>query len=110
VRVGEYLQLHAKLSELNDPNLDKVETSGAWTRVGTWLPWMLMAERQGHLLYVTHTHTLSLKSTADLLKKTREYTEMNYPKFVHAPEKWTEPNVTSFEVYKNEATTATVKG
>jgi hypothetical protein len=43
-----------------------------------------------------------LTSADELPNDIRAYTEKNFPIFMEAPEKWTAPNVTSFEVYKQE--------
>jgi hypothetical protein len=101
VRVSEYLQFYAQRADLDKwRSLERIPTHGAWQRLGTWLPWMLMGNRPGHLFY--RSHTKSLASTRDLPADIRAYTEKNFPVFMEAPAKWTAPNVTSFEVYKQE--------
>ncbi len=101
VRVSEYLQFVAKRADLeNWRSVQRIESHGAWQRIGTWLPWMLMGNKPGHLFY--RSHTKSLASVDELPKDIRAYTEKRYPIYMDAPEKWVEPNVTSFEVYKLE--------
>ena len=101
VRVSEYLQFYAQRADLDNWRaLERIPTHGAWQRLGTWLPWMLMGNRPGHLFY--RSHTKSLGSTSELPADIRAYTEKNFPKYLEAPAKWTTPNVTSFEVYKQE--------
>lgn len=101
VRVSEYLQFVVKRSDLDNwRNLERIPNHGAWQRLGTWLPWMLMGSKPGHLFY--RSHTKALDSVDELPRDIRAYTEKNYPKYLEAPEKWTTPNVTSFEVYKAE--------
>lgn len=101
VRVSEFLQFVAKRADLDNwRNLKRIPTHGSWQRLGTWLPWMLMGNKPGHLFY--RSHTKSLGSTDELPADIRAYTAKHFPKFLEAPEKWVEPNVTSFEVYKLE--------
>lgn len=101
VRVSEYLQFFAKRADLDNWRaLERIPTHGSWQRLGTWLPWMLMGNRPGHLFYRSHTKVLT--SADELPNDIRAYTEKNFPIFMEAPEKWTAPNVTSFEVYKLE--------
>lgn len=101
VRVSEYLQFVVKRADLeNWRNLTRIPNHGGWQRIGTWLPWMLMDGKPGHLFY--RSHTKALDSTADLPADIRAYTEKNFAKYLEAPEKWIAPNVTSFEVYKAE--------
>jgi hypothetical protein len=101
VRVSEFLQFVAKRADLeNWRNLKRIPTHGSWQRLGTWLPWMLMGSKPGHLFY--RSHTKSLGSTDELPADIRAYTQKHFPLFLEAPEKWVTPNVTSFEVYKLE--------
>lgn len=108
VRVSEYLQFYAKKADLDNwRNLETIDTHGAWQRLGTWVPWMLMGNRPGHLFY--RSHTKLLKGVEELPADILAYTEKNYPKYLEAPTEWVSPNVTSYEVYKLENKPAPVK-
>lgn len=101
VRVSEYLQFIAKREDIaNWRNVERIAQHGAWQRIGSWLPWMLMGGKPGHLFY--RSFTKSLNSYEELPQDIRDYTEKNYPIYTQAPAEWVEPNVTSFEVYKLE--------
>ena len=101
VRTSEYLQFHFDRSELEDPEVTSIESgTGAWQRIGEWLPWMLMGGKPGHLFY--RFYTKKLQSLDALTPNILKYTQDNYAKWLSAPTKWTEPNVTSFEVYALE--------
>jgi hypothetical protein len=103
VRVSEFLQFVAKRADLDNwRNLERIPQQGSWQRLGTWLPWMLMGSKPGHLFY--RSHTKSLASKDELPADIRAYTEKHFPLYLEAPEKWTAPNITSFEVYKKENT------
>jgi hypothetical protein len=103
-KTSEMFQVHTSLAALNDPKLTKAPMSGAWTKEAPWIPWMLMGERPGRLFYVTSV--FALEGTQQLPAGIRDYTEKRFPQHLHAPEKWTEPNVTTFETFIREATPA----
>ena len=102
VRVGEFLQTDVKLSQLKDESLTKVPYTGCWYRIGPWLPWMLMDQKEGHLFYAARTH--SIDTIGDLPKDLLAFSEKNYPSFLEPEFEWKEPNVTSFETFLAEAT------
>lgn len=101
-KTSEMFQLHTSLAALNDPGLVRAPYTGAWTKEAPWIPWMLMEERPGRLFYVTAV--LPLASTDELPRHVREYTEKHFPHHLHAPQRWTAPNVTTFEQFAREAT------
>lgn len=103
VRVSEYLQFFVQRADLNNwRSLEKIPHHGNWSRIGTWLPWMLMGDSPGHLFY--RSFTKHLDSIDELPADIRAYTEKNYPKYLEAPAEWTTPNETSFEVYMKNNT------
>jgi len=106
-RTSEYFQIHSSLADLNDPDMPKVPYTGAWQKVAPWHPWMLMDNRDGGILGISNV--FSLDSTAELPTHIREYTEKNYPKYMHAPDKWVEPNMTTWETFAAEREPAKVK-
>lgn len=102
VRVGEYFQLHAPEDELLDPDVPTVTSVGTWQRIGNYLPWMLMEERPGHLFYRTNTAKLP-GGIDELPPRLRAAAEKRFPDYLEPPSVWTEPNVSSFEVYARDA-------
>ena len=100
MRIGEMFQRTAKLAQIEDDSLTSTHYTGTWTRIGPWLPWMLMGQRQGHLFY--RSHTLKLSRVEDLPKDILAYTEKRFPKYLTAPREWVEPNVSSFEMYARD--------
>jgi len=99
-RTSEYFQIHASLADLNNPDRLKVPYTGAWQKVAPWHPWMLMDNREGGIVGITNV--FSLDSTDDLPAHILAYAEKNYPKYLHAPEKWSEPNMGTWETYAAE--------
>jgi hypothetical protein len=100
VRVSEYQQWRVDRRELTDRSLPSLKAYGSWNRVATWLPWMLMGQREGHLFY--RSHTLKLARPEDLPPDILAYTQKRFPKYLQAPDRWVEPNVSSFEVYARD--------
>jgi len=99
-RTSEYFQIHASLADLNNPDMPKVPYSGAWQKVAPWHPWMLMDNREGGILGITNV--FSLDSTNELPKHVLDYTEKHFPEYLHAPTKWSEPNMTTWETFARE--------
>lgn len=100
VRVSEYQQWRIDRTELEDKDSPSVKPYGSWNRVATWLPWMLMGQRPGHLFY--RSHTLKLERVEDLPRDILAYTEKRFPKYLTAQREWVEPNVSSFEMYARD--------
>ena len=99
-RTSEYFQIHSSLADLNNPDLMKVPYTGSWQKVAPWHPWMLMDNREGGILGITSV--FSLDSPRELPPHVLAYTEKHYPKYLHAPEKWVEPNMATWETYAAE--------
>ena len=101
-RISEIFQRITTVSQLSDPNSTTADYSGTWTRVGPWLPWMLMGQAEGHILYRTFMNKTGPAEAlpAPLLART----EARYPEFLKAPgdETWGSPNDSSFTVYMAE--------
>jgi Protein of unknown function (DUF1838) len=100
VRVSEYQQWRVDAKQLVDSSVASLKPYGSWNRVATWLPWMLMGQREGHLFY--RSHTLKLDRVEDLPKDILAYTEKRFPKYLEAPKEWVQPNVSSFEMFARD--------
>ncbi len=104
VRISEIFQRTAKLADVEDPSRTSAHYTGVWTRIGPWLPWMLMGQRDGHILY--RTYMKKLYSIDELPAQLREWTAKRYPDFFEAPalSDWGKPNDSSWSTYMKEAT------
>jgi hypothetical protein len=100
-QVYEAIQVHARLSELTDPQRTSVYPSGSWQRIAPYLPWMLMGQAPGHLVYKTVTRKLK-NGVADLPRPIRDYTAKRFPTYLEPLREWSGPNVSSFEVYARD--------
>ena len=106
-RTSEYFQIHSSLADLNNPDMLKVPYTGAWQKVAPWHPWMLMDNRSGGIVGITNV--FSLDSTDDLPAHVLAYTEKHYPKYLHAPTEWEEPNMGTWETFAIEREPAPAK-
>ncbi|MCK6370233.1 MAG: DUF1838 domain-containing protein [Gammaproteobacteria bacterium] len=103
-RTSEYFQIHASLADLNDPDLPKAHYTGAWQKIAPWHPWMLMDNRPGGIVGITNV--FSLDGVEQLPPHVLSYTEQHYPKWLHAPTEWVEPNMATWETFARERTPA----
>lgn len=103
-RVSEFFTVTAKLADLQNPDKTSVLQAGSWHRVTPWLPWMLMGQAPGHIVYHSTYHSFD---TLDGFKpKVLAHAEKYYPHMLEAPprDEWDKPNLSSLEVYAKTQT------
>ncbi|MEU1120054.1 MULTISPECIES: DUF1838 family protein [unclassified Streptomyces] len=93
----ELFQFFVGRADLAGP-APSVPATMSWTRMSPWLPWMERGQRPGGLTY--HCRGRKLGSYEEVPARTRAYVAEHQPKFAHAPEKWTEPNETSWTYFR----------
>ena len=97
VRVSEFFRYVIAKDDMENPDLTSIEYTGTWSRVTPWLPWMLMGQAEGHIVYMG---TMGSFSHLDMLSpEVRAYAEKNQPKYFDAPTEWVEPSLSSLEDY-----------
>ncbi len=108
-RTSEMFNRAANYAELADPGLPHAYSTGTWMRISPWLPWMLMGQRTGHLMYRTFMQRTG--SASSLPPQLFDYMSKNYPQFLSAPSKdtWGSPNDSSFSVYMKKRRPVPVK-
>ncbi|WAC71956.1 DUF1838 family protein [Roseateles sp. SL47] len=107
-RVSEQFRYFIRKEDLENPTLDHIPAHGVWTRVTPWLPWMLMDQAPGHILYTGNMcarEHLELHPK-DVVARVRE----RYPKYLVAPEKVEGPSLSSLERYALEQKPAQARG
>jgi hypothetical protein len=96
-RVGEFFQFYCSLEDAQNPKLTSVEFYGTWTRVTPWLPWMLMGQSPGHIMY---NCIFSCYDDVNRSKKNvLDYTAKHFPQMRHAPTDWNIPSLSSLQNY-----------
>lgn len=93
-------------ADMQNRRKTSVEYNGTWSRITPWLPWMLMGPTEGHCVYNTFMGAVDDINKID--RKTLDYVEKKFPKYLQAPEKWEEPSWSSLEWYAKEQTPAPV--
>jgi hypothetical protein len=108
VRASEFFSHHIKVADMQNPDVTHLPFHGVWGRVTPWLPWMLMGQQEGHCQY-----SCFMGGGEDLeqvhSRQVLDYVEKNYPQYLEAPEKWSEPSLSSLENYAREQTPAPAK-
>ncbi|MCX4524214.1 MULTISPECIES: DUF1838 family protein [unclassified Streptomyces] len=96
-RALELFQFYAPASVLTT-DAPGVPASLSWTRMSPWLPWMEQGARPGGLTF--HCRGRKLGSYEEVPERTRAYVAAHHPEFAHAPQKWAEPNETSWTYFR----------
>ncbi|MFF0860832.1 DUF1838 family protein [Nonomuraea sp. NPDC003560] len=92
-RALELFQFFASAADV-ESGMPSVPAVFSWCRVSPWLPWMAMGQRPGGLVY----HCRGAK-VADVPGRLRDRVGEH---FLHAPEEWTAPNVTSWTAFADK--------
>jgi hypothetical protein len=103
-RVSEFMRYSIRLEDLENDALTHIPHTGTWTRVTPWLPWMLMEQAPGHCLYLGMFSTR--RDPAGFPADVVDRLKARYPKYLTAPEAWSEPSYSSLEHYSMEQTPA----
>ncbi len=106
-QVTEVFQTFVSLADAQNEKLTSVESHGVWTRVTPWLPWMLMGQEPGHIMYNCYF------SNYDDVNRTKrnvlDFTAKNYPVMMRAPTDWNAKSLSSLENYAQTQTPAPPK-
>ncbi len=106
-RVSEIFQYNIDLDDLQDPNQTSTKYNGTWVRITPWLPWMLMGQTDGHIVYSCYMGGVD---SLDLLPEDLVLAaEAIDPKYLEAPTEDYGPSLSSLENYAREQQPAPVK-
>jgi hypothetical protein len=105
-QVTEVFLYQIPWEDMQNPKKTSVEYHGTWGRTTPWLPWMLMGPTPGHCQY--HTFMGAVDDIEKIDRRTLDYVEKNYPKYLTAPDKWEEPSLSSLEWYARQQKPAPV--
>lgn len=101
IRVSESMQFMTKMSQLQDPDVTRVNPTISWTLLRSWLPWMLMGRHEGHLLYRNVVQKVG--SIDAIPRRIVDQTEKRFPEFLTSPSDDTWGSFqTSYKVFKAE--------
>jgi hypothetical protein len=107
VQSSELFRYFVRRADLEDPAKTHLPHQGSWVRVQPWLPWMLMGQAPGHVMYDgVFSSSLELNNySPQVLARIKA----KYPQYLTAPTKWYGPNYSSIEHYAREQKPAPVK-
>ena len=106
-RVSELFRYVFNRDDVENPAKTHLPHTGIWNRITPWLPWMLMGQAPGHVVYAgTFTSVPSVDSVpAPVAKRVKE----KYPLYLTAPEVWVDPSLSSLENYARTQKPAPLK-
>ena len=96
-RVSEMFRYVIRRSDLADESRSSIPYFGVWNRVTPWLPWMLMDQAPGHILYVCDMG--GFDSLDSIPRDVLERAEKMDPKWLVAPREDYGPSLSSLENY-----------
>ncbi len=107
VQSSELFRYFVRRADLEDPAKTHLPHQGSWVRVQPWLPWMLMGQAPGHVMYDgVFSSSLQLNNySPQVLARIKA----KYPQYLTAPTKWYGPNYSSIEHYAREQKPAPVR-
>ena len=97
---AELFQFFFSEKDINNPDLQSVDATISWTRLGPWLPWLKMGQRQGNMVYQGAGYKLLEKDYDKMPTVLRNYVMANKPEYRHAPKAFSAPNETSWTYFK----------
>jgi hypothetical protein len=100
IQTSELFRYVIKRADMENPALTHLPHVGSWVRVQPWLPWMLMGQAPGHVMYDgIFSSSLELNNVSpQVLARVKA----KYPGYLTAPTKWYGPNYSSLEHYARE--------
>lgn len=101
-QVSEVFSFIVPLKDMQNAKKTSLEYSGTWSRVTPWLPWMLMGQAPGHILY--EAVVSSFDGLSGFKPIVLAYMQKTHPEMLVPPpqESWAKPNLSSLEVYARD--------
>lgn len=108
-RVSEFFTTTVSLADMQNPKKTSLPHTGSWTRVTPWLPWLLMGQAPGHIVYNSTINTFD--EIDGFRPNILAYMQKNHPEMLEPPpeESWSKPNLSSLEVYARDQNPAPLK-
>lgn len=99
-RISEMFMRTVSRADLYNPELTSVPYTGAWTRLSSWYPWMLMGPAEGHLFF--RANMAKLKSLDDVPAAFLAKARKEHEAYLVAPDtdSWGTPNDSTYNMYK----------
>jgi hypothetical protein len=101
----ELFDLVVDRADLVEGGAASIPVTLTWTRIGPWLPWMQMGQRPGQLVYHVTGRKL-MNGWDEVPLHLRRFVSEHGPTFEHAPTEYTEPNATTWSVFRDRLESA----
>jgi hypothetical protein len=98
-QAAELFQFFVNKAELLDLNTTSAKAYISWTRLSPWMPFMEMGDAPGNLMFVCRGKKLE-NGFNDLPLKIKDYVKAKHPEYMDPPDKFSEPNETSWTYFK----------
>ncbi len=99
-RTSEMFRYSIRRADLENAELDNIPYQGVWNRITPWLPWMLMDQAPGHILYAG---SMTARQSLEFFPKdVIERVKTRYPKYLVAPDKVEGASLSSLERYAHD--------
>jgi hypothetical protein len=96
-QAAELFQFFFSKKDMNS-NAPSIYSDISWTRMSDFLPWMRMADKPGYLVYQCRGY--KVMKGQDLPADFKNYIQANKSEYLHAPDKFSSPNMTSWKYFK----------
>jgi hypothetical protein len=106
-QVTEIYTFFVNAADMQNPAKTSLVCNGTWSRVTPWLPWMLMGQAPGHILYSATTASFDDLNLAK--RNVVDYTLKHYPQMMTPPGAWSDTSLSSLEMYAREQKPAPLK-
>ncbi|MCB0520098.1 MAG: DUF1838 family protein [Lewinellaceae bacterium] len=98
-QAGELFSFFFNEKDLRNRKMPSIPCHFSWTRISDFMPWMRMADRPGHIVFVGRGYKLpdGFGALPDALK---DYVLQQQPLFAKAPDSFSAPNMSSWKYFK----------
>lgn len=95
----EMFQFFVNEKDLNNEKIKNAICDISWTRISDFLPWMKMADKPGYLIFSSRGWKLK-SGWNGLPEQLKNIVMEEHPEYIHAPNAYSSPNMTSWKYYK----------
>jgi hypothetical protein len=98
---SELTMYHARLADIQNPQLTSTPAEVTFTRISQWEPFMEMGNRPGQMVF--HAAGRKLVDESELERvdpRLYQHISTNHPAYLHAPEEWQPGTVSQWEAFR----------
>jgi hypothetical protein len=99
-QVSEMFRYIIRLEDMQNTKKTSVGYQGTWSRITPWLPWMLLGQKPGNIVYMGNM--AAYDDLGNVPNDVLDYWRKNQPKYLEAPTEDYGPSLSSIENYARE--------